>query len=79
MSMGSARAAVYRKSHLYGPYERGLFVPEQRRSPHVIDHRGTKLGLLICYDVEFPENVRRLALAGRRAGGGADRPAGQRP
>ena len=25
---------------------------------------GLKLGFLICYDVEFPENVRRLARAG---------------
>ena len=25
---------------------------------------GIRLGMLICYDVEFPENVRRLALAG---------------
>jgi predicted amidohydrolase len=26
-----------------------------------------KLGLLICYDVEFPEYVRRLAIAGAQA------------
>ena len=30
----------------------------------IVEWRGLKLGLLICYDVEFPENVRRLALAG---------------
>jgi 5-aminopentanamidase len=57
---------VYRKSHLYGPYERELFTPE-KPSASVIDFRGMKLGMLICYDVEFPENVRRLAQAGAEA------------
>lgn len=60
---GLGARTVYRKSHLYGPYERSLFVPESPKS-QVINHRGTMVGLLICYDVEFPENVRRLALAG---------------
>lgn len=57
---------VYRKSHLYGPYERGLFAAEAPSAP-VFDHSGLRFGLLICYDVEFPENVRRLALAGAQA------------
>jgi predicted amidohydrolase len=57
---------VYRKSHLYGPYERALFVPE-KPSAGIIEFRGMKLGMLICYDVEFPENVRRLAQAGAQA------------
>lgn len=54
---------VYRKSHLYGPYERGLFRPGP---PSAVTASVGKLkaGLLICYDVEFPENVRRLAQAG---------------
>ena len=30
----------------------------------IFEHGGLRCGLLICYDVEFPENVRRLALAG---------------
>ena len=30
----------------------------------IVDLRGLKVGMLICYDVEFPENVRRLAQAG---------------
>jgi predicted amidohydrolase len=30
----------------------------------VVDFKGWKLGFLICYDVEFPENTRKLALAG---------------
>jgi predicted amidohydrolase len=63
---GAAAPVVYRKSHLYGPYERELFQPE-KPGACVIDHRGAKIGLLICYDVEFPENVRRLAQAGVEA------------
>jgi 5-aminopentanamidase len=60
---GSGKPSVYRKSHLYGEYERGLFTPE-KPSTCLLSHRGMTLGMLICYDVEFPENVRRLALAG---------------
>lgn len=59
---GTSTPAVYRKSHLYGAYERGLFVPE-KPSAGVFDLGGMKFGMLICYDVEFPENVRRLAQA----------------
>ena len=51
---------VYRKSHLYGPYERTLFRPG-RAAAATAEIGGVKAGLLICYDVEFPENVRRLA------------------
>lgn len=54
---------VYRKCHLYGDYERGLFTPGAA-APGIIDFRGMRLGLLICYDVEFPETVRRLAVSG---------------
>lgn len=63
---GDKPARVYRKSHLYGPYERDLFRSETPASC-IVEHGGLRLGLLICYDVEFPENVRRLALAGAQA------------
>lgn len=56
----------YRKSHLYGDYERALFRPGPP-SAVLFRHGGLSFGLLICYDVEFPENVRRLALAGADA------------
>lgn len=56
-------AEFYRKSHLYGEGERAAFVPGDA-APHVFDLNGIKTGMLICYDVEFPENVRTLALAG---------------
>ncbi len=54
---------VYRKTHLYGDYERGLFAAGHP-SASIIEYGGLRIGILICYDVEFPENVRRLALAG---------------
>lgn len=60
---GSEPPVVYRKSHLYADYERNLFRPGTP-SAVTVQHAGQKLGLLICYDVEFPENVRRLAQVG---------------
>ncbi|MET3581458.1 putative amidohydrolase [Mesorhizobium robiniae] len=54
---------VYRKTHLYGDYERGIFTAGYP-SASIIEYRGLRIGILICYDVEFPENVRRLAVAG---------------
>jgi predicted amidohydrolase len=60
---GHAAPVVYRKSNLYGEYERALLSAAEPGTI-VFDHRGVKCGMLICYDVEFPENVRRLAMAG---------------
>ncbi len=60
---GIGTEAVYRKSHLYGEYERRWFRPAAPGSV-LVELGGIRLGMLICYDVEFPENVRRLALAG---------------
>lgn len=57
------QSRIYRKSHLYGDYERGLFAAE-KPSADLLEYAGVTFGMLICYDVEFPENVRRLALAG---------------
>lgn len=54
---------VYRKCHLYGPYERRQFTPSQRL-PGLVEVEGVKCGLMICYDLEFPEMARALALAG---------------
>jgi predicted amidohydrolase len=57
------RQLVHRKCQLYGDYERGLFAPGGSAT-NAIAFRGMKVGLLICYDIEFPEIVRGLALAG---------------
>ena len=61
-----AAPVIYRKTHLYADYERALFTPGEIR-PVVAEFHSLRLGFLICYDVEFPENVRRLAAAGAEA------------
>jgi predicted amidohydrolase len=54
--------ANYRKAHLYGSEEKKLFAAGDTLV--TADLGGLKIGILICYDVEFPEAVRALALAG---------------
>lgn len=56
-------ARLYRKGTLYGDYERSIFA-SAGPSTVIVEIAGLKVGVLICYDVEFPENTRRLALAG---------------
>lgn len=75
--------AVYRKSHLWGE-EKLVFTPGTDAGM-VVDSAIGRLGVAICYDNEFPEVPRALALSG------ADllalpvnwplvpRPAGERP
>jgi len=53
----------YRKTHLWGELDKRLFSAGDSLAP-VIDYKGWRLSALICYDVEFPETVRSLALAG---------------
>jgi nitrilase len=53
----------YRKTHLFGPMERAAFRPGDRFEPPC-RLGGFSVGLLICYDVEFPEAVRTLKLMG---------------
>ncbi|MFD8571480.1 nitrilase-related carbon-nitrogen hydrolase [Streptomyces sp. NPDC059639] len=55
--------AVYRKAHLFGT-EKDFFVPGDE-APPVVDIDGVgRIGVMVCYDLEFPEWVRRVALAG---------------
>lgn len=54
--------AVYRKAHLWDA-EKHLFTPGNAAPPVVPTSRG-RIGVLICYDLEFPEVTRKLALAG---------------
>ncbi|WP_329458811.1 carbon-nitrogen hydrolase family protein [Streptomyces sp. NBC_01497] len=58
-----SRPANYRKTHLFGTFERERFTPGERAVVQA-DLDGVRLGIMICYDVEFPENVRAHALAG---------------
>ncbi|PWB31322.1 carbon-nitrogen hydrolase [Pseudomonas sp. SDI] len=53
----------YRKTHLFGGLDRAMFSPGPDHFP-VLELNGWRLGMLICYDIEFPENARRLAMAG---------------
>jgi predicted amidohydrolase len=55
--------AGYRKSHLFGELDAATFEPGAGDF-RVVDLDGVGVGVLICYDVEFPETVRALALAG---------------
>jgi predicted amidohydrolase len=54
--------AVHRKCHLFGAMEGELFTPGDALA--TIELEGLRVGILICYHVEFPEAVRALALAG---------------
>jgi predicted amidohydrolase len=53
---------VYRKLHLWGE-EQVLFSAGQAGAP-VLDTSNGRLGVAICYDLEFPEVARGMALAG---------------
>jgi len=53
----------YRKTHLFGEIDRAMFKCIGDEFPMAELH-GFKIGVLICYDIEFPEPARRLALAG---------------
>ena len=54
--------AVYRKTHLWDR-ERLIFTPGAELPP-VVETAHGRIGVLICYDLEFPELPRSLALRG---------------
>ncbi len=54
--------AVYRKVQLYGGDESDAFVAGNELL--VVELCGAKVGLMICFDVEFPEVARALTRAG---------------
>ncbi|SDQ39766.1 nitrilase-related carbon-nitrogen hydrolase [Quadrisphaera sp. DSM 44207] len=53
----------YRKVHLWGPGERGAFAPGAA-APLVVRLGGLRVGVAVCFDVEFPETARAAGLAG---------------
>ena len=63
ISAAGTRLANYRKTHLFGCFERDHFTPGEQPVVQA-ELNGLTVGLMICYDVEFPENVRAHALAG---------------
>ncbi|PZO18327.1 MAG: carbon-nitrogen hydrolase [Burkholderiales bacterium] len=66
ISADGQRIANYRKTHLFGGIDRTQFSPGPQ-APAVFDWNGWRLGLLVCYDIEFPEPARGLALQGADA------------
>lgn len=55
--------AIYHKTHLFGAVDSAQFTAGDKLSP-VFDLCGWRIGLAICYDIEFPELARYLALRG---------------
>ncbi len=58
----SGPRAFYRKAHLWDR-EQGMYVPGNQ-APPVVSTAFGQIGLMICYDLEFPEWVRLAALSG---------------
>ena len=52
---------IYRKTHLFGA-ENDVYTPGDRLS--VVSVGGRSIGLMICFDLEFPEVARTLAAHG---------------
>lgn len=53
----------HRKVHLFGDLDKSLF-KHNDTAPVSFTLDASRVGLLICYDVEFPEAVRGLAVSG---------------
>ena len=54
---------IYRKTHLFGKDENAAFVKGESLS-NLFHFDGICIGILICYDVEFPEAVRTVKMNG---------------
>lgn len=54
-------AMRYRKTHLWSS-DRGVFTPGDRFV--TVPWQGIRVGILICFDIEFPESARALAQLG---------------
>jgi 5-aminopentanamidase len=80
---GDGLRAVYRKAHLWDR-EGLVFAPGSERPP-VVDTALGRIGVMVCYDLEFPEWVRLAALGGAELlcapvnWPEAPRPSGERP
>lgn len=53
---------LYRKTHLFLD-EKSLFLPGDTGF-RVFEHRGVRVGMMVCFDWYFPESARTLALRG---------------
>jgi nitrilase len=57
--------ANYRKTHLWGRFEHEQFQAGSRAS--LFDFAGIRFGMMICYDIDFPEFGRHYSLKGAEA------------
>ncbi|MCL5776017.1 carbon-nitrogen hydrolase family protein [Limibaculum sp. FT325] len=55
--------ADYAKTHLFDEIDRAQFLAGDALSP-IVELEGWRVGLAICFDIEFPEVARALARAG---------------
>ena len=62
LSAAGEEIGRYHKRALFGAWEKATFLPGD--APFRFECGGLKVGLAICYDVEFPEIVRAEAQAG---------------
>lgn len=66
---GGRIVSVYRKLHLYDAFgfkESDKFLPGDNVAP-VVELAGNRFGVMICYDLRFPEMARMLTLLGANA------------
>jgi 5-aminopentanamidase len=63
ISAEGQRCLNHRKTYLFGDLDRAQFAAGSA-DVAIFTLHGWNIGMLICYDVEFPEATRRLALAG---------------
>lgn len=54
---------VHAKTHLFGELDRQRFTAGNTTTT-IVEYRGLRVAMLICYDVEFPENARAAAQCG---------------
>ncbi|WP_434771931.1 carbon-nitrogen hydrolase family protein [Pseudomonas entomophila] len=54
-------ALTYRKTHLWAS-DKGIFTPGDRYATALF--KGVRVGLLVCFDIEFPESARALGQLG---------------
>lgn len=60
----SSSPITYRKRALYGDWEKTVF--ERGNGPVLFDYKCFRFGILICFDIEFPELLRETALQNAR-------------
>lgn len=56
-AISRGRTSVYRKIHLWAK-ERNIF--DEGEEAMVVNYRGTKIGVEVCYDLQFPELARLI-------------------